>query len=107
MYVSLSLAKEHCNITSEVSDTLLQAYVDAAEQRVASYLNRPLNEVLDPIEPPDVADPVGFAAAVRLAILMYVADAVDNRGSLVIGTISSELPTADRLLYPYRIGLGV
>jgi hypothetical protein len=106
-YVSLALAKEHCNITAEVSDTLLQMYVDAAEQRVAAYLNRPLSDVLDPIEPPDVADPVGFATAVKHAILLYVADAVDNRGTLVIGTISSTLPTAENILYPYRVGLGV
>jgi hypothetical protein len=103
----LSLVKEHCEITTELSDTLLQLYVDAAEARVAAYLNRPLDELLDPVAAPDVPDTASYAAAIRNAILLYVSDAVEKRGTLVIGTIASELPTADRLLYPYRIGLGV
>lgn len=107
MYVPLSLAKEHCNLTTEVSDTLLQLYIDAAEHRVAEYLNRSLADLLDPVSPPDDEDPAAYSAAVRLAVLLYVADAVDNRGTLVLGGVANELPTADRLLYPYRIGLGV
>jgi hypothetical protein len=107
MYVPLSLAKDFCNVTTEVSDVLLQLLIDAAEQRVATYLNRPLTEILDPVTPPDAADPQSYAAAVRLAILLYVSDAVDNRNTIITGTISSELPTAERLLHPYRIGLGV
>ena len=109
MFIPLSLAREHCNITDadEVSDTLLQLYVDGAEQRAASYLNRPLTEVLDPIAPPDVADPVGWSSAVRTGILYYVADVVAQRENIVIGTISSNLEMAERILYPYRVGLGV
>lgn len=107
MYLPLTLVREYCNLTTEVSDQLLQLFVDAAEQRVAGFLNRPLSQILDPIAPPDVADPADYGQAVRLAVLLYVADAVDNRGTIVTGTISSELPTAERLLWPYRIGLGV
>jgi len=107
MYISLGMAREHCNITTEVSDALLQLYIDAAEARVASYLNRSLTELLDPIAPPDVIDPAAYAAAIRLAVLYYVADPVSQRESIVIGTISSTLPTVENLLYPYRLGLGV
>jgi hypothetical protein len=107
MYLPLTLVREFCNLTTEVSDTLLQLMVDAAEARCAAYLNRPLSQVLDPITPPDVPDPSEFGQAVRLAVLLYVSDAIDNRGTIVTGTISSELPTAERLLWPYRVGLGV
>jgi hypothetical protein len=107
MYVSPALAREHCNLTAEVSDALLQMYIDAAEARVSAYLNRPLSQLLDPVPPPDVPDPQEFAAAVRLAILMYVADAIDNRGTIVVGASASELPTVERILHPYRVLLGV
>jgi len=109
MYVSLALAREHINVISdaEVSDALLQMYVDSAEQQAAAYLNRPLNEVLDPIAPPDVTDPAGYAAAVRHAILLKVADAMDVRGTQIVGTSGMALPTFENILYPYRVGLGV
>lgn len=106
-YVSLSLAKQHCNVIDEISDELMQLYVDQAEQRAATYMNRPLSDVLDPIAPPDIEDPAGYAEAVRFAILLLVADAVDVRGTIVIGTISSTLPTFENVLYPYRLNLGV
>jgi hypothetical protein len=111
MYVQLSLARDYCNAISaeEVSDVVLQLLIDAAEARVEAYLNRPLSEILDPVAPPVVPDPVQTAgAAVRLGILKWVVDEVDNKGTFVVGTISGEMPnTVERLLYPYRLGLGV
>jgi len=106
MVVSLELAREHCNITDEVSDALLQLYVNAAEARVAAYLNRPLAD-LSNATPPRVDDPEAFAAAIQLGILLYTADPVAQRETIVVGTITSSLPTAESILYPYRIGLGV
>jgi Phage gp6-like head-tail connector protein len=107
-YVSLAFAKEHCNVTADVSDTLLQVYINSAEGRVAAFLNRPLSDLLDDLAPPNPGDADPNAAdTIRHAICLYVDDAVQNRGTIIIGTISSELRTAENMLYPYRVGLGV
>ena len=86
---------------------LLQFYIDAAEQRAAAFLNRPLSELLDSVAPPDVADAVDYASAVRHAILLYVADSVMQRENIVAGVTAVELRTAENILWPYRVGLGV
>lgn len=99
MFVPLSLVKEHCAITAEITDALLQIYIDAAEARAATYLNRTIATLAD-------LDTEG-KNAVRLAIVLFVMDAVEQRGTLVVGTISSEMQTAEKLLHPYRIELGV
>lgn len=106
MYVSLLEAKAHCNIEGDVADSMLQLYIDAAEAHVGNYLNRSLASLLLPVEAPAEPDPLTFPTPVKYAILLYVDDSVANRGTQIIGTISSELPTAERLLQPYRLQLG-
>lgn len=105
MFITLTQAKEHCSITTEISDAMLQLYIDASEGRVATYLNRPLDTLMD--AGADEPDPVGYGNAVRLGILLYIMDAVEQRGTIVTGTISSELPTAEKILHPHRLNLGV
>jgi len=100
MYVTLALAKAHCNVSTEISDSLLQFYIDTAEQRAADYLNLALATLV-----PEGGE--GIPAPIRAAVLFWVADMVANKESIVVGTISSELQVPFQLLQPYRIGMGV
>lgn len=51
----------------------------------------------------DAADvPEGIKAAIKL----WLGDAFENRGSIIVGTVSSQIElTVDRLLWPYRVDL--
>lgn len=105
-YVTLDQAKAHCNVEGDVTNEMLQLYIDAAEAHVSNYLDRSLDSLLLPVEAPAEPDPATFPKPVLYAILLYVADAVEQRATQIVGTINSELPTAQRLLQPYRLQQG-
>lgn len=55
---------------------------------------------------------VGMAAeyvppALKAAILLIASDLYNNRESAVVGTIVADNPTVARLMFPYRVNLGV
>lgn len=99
-YVTLPQAKAHANVAGDVSDAMLQLYIDSAEAAVSNYLNRGLDSLL--LE----EDPASFPLPVLHAILMHVADSIENRGTVIVGTSFQILPSAERLLFPYRLELG-
>ena len=45
--------------------------------------------------------------AVKQSILLYIADAYENRMSQIEGSSFGENPAAENYLYPYRVALGV
>lgn len=102
MYVTPEIARAHCNAEADVPADLLQLYIDSSERTVAEYLAQPLEDLLQ-----TDGDNTSLPADVKHAILLYVANAVANRETIIVGTIFAELPTATRLLQPYRVGLGV
>jgi Phage gp6-like head-tail connector protein len=102
MYVTLALARAHCNAEADVPDSLLSLYIESAERSCEKYVGQPLED-LEETE----GDPETIPAEIRHAILLYVGTAVLSRETVVIGTIFSELPAASRLLQPYRVDLGV
>jgi hypothetical protein len=105
-YVTLDEVKSHANVEGEVTDSMLQLYIDSAEAHVSNYLNRTLDSLLLPVEAPAVPDAATFPKPVRHAILLLVTDSIENRGCIV-NVPANVLPTFERLLYPYRLEIGV
>jgi hypothetical protein len=105
-YVTLVEVKAHANVEGDVTDAMLQLYIDSAEAHVSNYLNRSLDSLLDEVVEPAEPDPATFPKPVKHAILLLVADAIEQRSTQIVGTITAELPTAERLLQPYRLLMG-
>lgn len=104
--ISLSLFKQHAHIDDDIvdGDELLQQYLDAALLRAERYMDRKVYET----EVPDTdATGVVLEADITQAVIMFAAHLYANRETVVIGTITAELPQGFKyLLMPYRI-LGV
>ncbi len=105
MLISLDVIKTHLRLSgsnAELDAELERLYavaVDYCEQ----YINRPIP--WDDAETP--SSEAIFPKSVEQAILILIAEFYENRELHVIGGTIAELPTVKRLLYPYRIGLGV
>jgi|SRR5919107_5344351 hypothetical protein len=102
MFTSREIARAHCNADADVPDSLIDLYIESAETSCAQYLAQPLEDLVE-----GEGEEAKLPADVRHAILLYVANAVANRETIIVGTIFAELPTATRLLQPYRLGMGV
>lgn len=102
MYITAEIARAHCNAGDDVPASLLTLYTESAERSVAKYLGVDLATLLL-----TAGDNTTLPADVQHAILLYIANAVSNRETIIVGTIFAELPTATRLLQPYRSELGV
>lgn len=99
--------KRHLRIRHALEDDDLADKLSAGIDAAAMYINRPIPWLAE--EQPEVGDPVYAAvpSSVRAAILIMAAELVANREQSVVGTIYTPIPTAERLLWPYRVGLGV
>lgn len=107
MYVSLIEAKKHLRVEIPDDDDYIALLIDAAEQWAAEFLNRPLSELLsNPGESPPSLDG-HLQPAVKVGILVIIGDLYTNREQIVVGTIVASNTLWERILYPYRIGLGV
>jgi len=97
--LDLDLVREQCRVVDEVSDDLLQSYVDAALAHVEMHCDRALVEG-DPMGPEEM----GLTADVRQAVLLLVAHWATNREAVVTGTTSAavELGVASLLWYRKR-----
>ena len=109
--VDLEAAKLHLRVDGEDEDSLIQIYLDAAEQAAIDFLNRNVyadQEALDAAEEPPEAKAMVVNAPIRAAVLLILGHLYANRESVVIGTITATMPMgAHSLLWPYRVGLGV
>ncbi|MFU6375157.1 head-tail connector protein [Metapseudomonas otitidis] len=99
--------KRHMKIRHSHEDEDLQEKLAAATEAASDFLNRPIPWLAP--EQPDTGGPVYAAVpyAVRAAILIMAAEMIANREASVVGTIYTPIPTAQRLLWPHRVGLGV
>lgn len=89
--VTLSEAKTHCRVTHNLEDSLIQMYMDAAEELIANYLN---------------SENVPQTAAIKGAALLIIQDMYENRGATGEKDFKQN-PAVDRLLFPYREKMGI
>ncbi|MBU1282875.1 MAG: head-tail connector protein [Gammaproteobacteria bacterium] len=104
---SLEQFKRHLRIRHSQEDEDLQEKLDTAIADAAEFLNRPIPWLA--AEQPEVGAPVYVAVPkpVRGAILIMGAELYANREQGVVGTIYTKMNTAENMLRPFRINLGV
>lgn len=89
--VTLSEAKLHLRVTHTDEDTLIQAYIDAAEDYVGVLLNQ-VNYTTTP--------------SIKAAVLLTISDLYENREGAGEKDIK-ENPAVMRLLHPHRQEIGI
>ena len=99
--LTLTEIKAHLRIDDAVQDAQLQSLSEAAEDYAAQYLGRTL-----PWQDSQGAD-VPVPASIRAALLLIIGDLYENREGQIVGTITADNPTVERLLHFYRVGLGI
>lgn len=90
--ITLDEAKDHLRVTDCHEDDLITIYIGAAQDYIGKFLN-------------DEDFPNAFS--IKAAALLIVGDLYQNREASITGTIVSDNPTVQRLLYPYRQGIGI
>ncbi|MFL0349745.1 head-tail connector protein [Stenotrophomonas lactitubi] len=93
--LDLPLVREQCRIVDEISDALLQSYVDAALAHVQMHCDRNLVEG-DPSSEGEMA----LTADVRQAVLLMVGNWAENRSA--VGELTSEIALGVSRLLWYR-----
>ncbi|MEX0179169.1 MULTISPECIES: head-tail connector protein [unclassified Stenotrophomonas] len=93
--LDLPLVREQCRIVDEISDALLQSYVDAALAHVQMHCDRTLVEG-DPSSEGEMA----LTADVRQAVLLMVGNWAENRSA--VGELTSEIALGVSRLLWYR-----
>lgn len=96
--ITLSEAKSHLRVTSNDEDTLISLFVKSATAEIENYINRDIPVV--------TGTTATYPAPIKAAALLLVSDLFENRD----GASDKELiqnPAIQRLLYPYRDGLGI
>lgn len=89
--ITHDLAKQHMRIDHHEEDALIMLYIEAAEQYVANYIGRPLDE-LDP-----------FPSDLNVAILRLVSFYYECRNLATFGISSQIAPqTVTQTLDNYR-----
>lgn len=100
--IDLAIVKAHLRVTHDAEDDLIQGYTDAALSAFELWTNRELIE-----EGGVLPDPVGKALiitkSIRQGALLLIGHWYASRESVVIGTITAELPMATNALWaPHR-----
>lgn len=93
--LDLQLVREQCRIVDEVSDALLQLYVDAAIAHVEMHCDRVMVE-----GEPQAPEQMGFTSDVRHAVLLMVGHWAENRSA--VGDLSNEVALGVSRLLWYR-----
>ena len=100
--IDLSIVKVHLRVDHDDEDALIEGYRDAALSAFETWTNRTL---VDPAEA--LPDPVGNALRMSKSIqqgaLLLIGHWYSSRETVVIGTITAELPMATNALWkPHR-----
>lgn len=93
--LDLQLVREQCRIVDEISDELLQLYVDAAAAHVEVHCDRVIVE-----GDPQLPDEMGFTSDVKHAVLLMVGHWAENRSA--VGEMSNEVALGVSRLLWYR-----
>lgn len=90
MAVTLELAKKHLRLSHDDEDQEIELYLAAAVDWTMTYTKR-------------TTVSAGAEFAFDAAALLTMASMFENRESDITGTIHTEIPTARRLIDPYRL----
>ncbi|MEI7247978.1 head-tail connector protein [Pectobacterium carotovorum] len=103
--LDIDLVKQHCRVESgNDDDTLLNAYITAAERYVETYTRRKLYENAEAEGYAEDDDHLLPADDVQVAMLLLIGHWYENRETVVIGQTAQAIPFAvESLLQPYRI----
>ena len=100
--IDLALVKAQLRVDHDEEDELIQGYMDAALSAFETWTNRTL---VDPEE--ELPEPVGNALrmtkSIKQGALLLIGHWYGARETVVVGTITSELPMATNALWkPHR-----
>lgn len=96
--LTLAEAKIHLRVDQSTEDTTIQIYIDAATEYVENFLNRQVPGMNE--------SPQYIPSSIKSAALLIVGDLYENREGAGEKDIK-ENPAVMRLLYPYRVGIGI
>lgn len=109
--LELEIIKQHVRLEldDDTEDTLLETYATAAQRYVENHTGRTLYATAEEIpKDAETGEPTDEHALVldddiTTAMLLLIGHWFENRESVVVGTITSELPMAvQALISPYR-----
>lgn len=84
--IDLPLIKLHLRVDGDEEDNLIGSYLNAAVEYVQQHCDRRLADA------PEGPDQMALTDDVKQAILLLVGHWYANRESVVVGTISAEVP---------------
>lgn len=100
--IELATVKTHLRVDDDSEDTLIAAYIDAAFGAFELWTNRKLLSTAEPMPEP-VGNALRITKAIEQGALLLIGHWYANRESVVIGTITAELPMATNALWkPHR-----
>lgn len=104
--IDLVTIKQHCNIELDFNedDNLLNIYMKMAAQYVSNVTRRTLYQSADSDEYKNDPRPLLIDELITGAMLQLIGHWYENRETINIGNITSEIPiTTNSLLQPYII----
>lgn len=100
--IDLPIVKAHLRVDHDDEDALIQGYTDAAFSAFETWTNRTLIAEGQPLPDP-VGNALGLTKAIQQGALLLIGHWYSSRESVVIGTITAELPMATNALWkPHR-----
>lgn len=100
--IDLALVKAQLRVDHDEEDALIQGYMDAALSAFETWTNRTL---IDPAEvlPEPVGNALRMTKSIKQGALLLIGHWYSARETVVVGTITSELPMATNALWkPHR-----
>ena len=100
--IDLALVKAQLRVDHDEEDALIQGYMDAALSAFETWTNRTL---IDPVEalPEPVGNALRMTKSIKQGALLLIGHWYGARETVVVGTITSELPMATNALWkPHR-----
>jgi hypothetical protein len=110
--IEIETAMKHCR-ADEDDLSMMQIYLDAAEDHAAKYLGRKFYRDQAALEAAVLAetagdDPLVLTPSIEAACLLITGHLFAHRENVVMGLSFGALPQgSDHLLFPYRIGMGI
>lgn len=100
--IDLDAIKQHLRVLHDDDDGLIQGYTDAALSAFETWTNRKLLAP-DASLPDPAGNSILMTKAIQQGALLLIGTWYNSRESVVVGTITSELPMATNALWkPHR-----
>lgn len=109
--IELSVAKQHLRIDESDEDTIVQLYLDAAEEVASEYIGRKFFKDATCLEQAIANDtsldsPIVINNSITTAVLLITGHLYMNREAVTPGVLTEMPLGAIHLLQPFRINLG-